>query len=105
MYFYKDLNVGESVRGKEKKICRKLKQGAGMLHIHVITLNPGNDLFDIYPCAWFKQKALRNRPLCVIGIAGSHEEAVSMVTDMIRDIYAKSGNTDVKAYFLKNIRQ
>lgn len=102
MYFYKDLFVGESIRGKEKKICRKLKHGAGMLNVHVIALNSGRDLFDIYHCAFFKQKALRKRPLCIIGLAGSYEEAVSMVTDMIRDIYQKEGNTDIKAYFLKS---
>lgn len=102
MYFYKDLFVGESIRGKEKKICRKLKHGAGMLNVHVIALNSGRDLFDIYHCAFFKQKVLRKRPLCIIGLAGSYEEAVSMVTDMIRDIYQKEGNTDIKAYFLKS---
>jgi len=102
MYFYDDLRVGESVRGKEKKICRKLKRGAGMLHVHVITLNLGRDLFDIYHCAFFKQRALRKRPYCVVGIAGSHEEAVSMVMDMVQDIYKKAGNTDFKAYFSKD---
>lgn len=102
MYFYKDLFVGESVRGKEKKICKKLKHGAGMLNVHVITLNSGRDLFDIYHCAFFKQRALRRRPLCVIGLAGSYEEALQMVTDIIGDIYKKEGNTDIKAYFLKS---
>lgn len=105
MYFYKDLMVGESIRGKENKICKKLRHGAGMLQVHVITLNQGKDIFDIYHCAYFKQKALRNRPLCVVGLAGSHEEAVLMVTDLIRDIYARIGNTDFKSYFINNIKQ
>ena len=101
MYFYKDLFVGESVRGKEKEICKKLKRGAGMLNVHVIVLNSGRDLFDIYHCAFFKQRAFRRRPICVVGLAGSYDEAVSMVTDIVRDIYQKEGNTDIKAYFLK----
>lgn len=104
MYFYDQLFVGESVRGKEKKICKKLKRGAGMIQVYVITLNMGSDLFDIYHCAFFKQKAFRKRPFCIIGLAGSHKEAVSMVTDIVQDIYQKSGNTDFKAYFLDAMR-
>ena len=102
MHFYKDLLVGESVLGKENKICRKLKYGVGMLNVYVITLNQGNDNFDIYYCPYLKQKALRKRSLCVIGLAGSHEEAVMMVTGLIRDIYTKTGNTDFKVYFTDN---
>lgn len=72
-----------------------------MTKIHVITLNQGKDLFDIYHCAFFKQKVLRKQPLCIVGLAGSRDEAVDMVTEILGHIYRETGNTDVKSYFLK----
>lgn len=99
MWFYHPLLISESLRKKEKRICRKLRFGIGMTNIYVIVLGSGTNLFDIYHCAFFKFRFLRRRRLCIVGLADSHEAAVMMLADFMADIYQKTGNTDFKSYF------
>lgn len=99
MLFYHPLMVSESLKKKEKKICRKLKTGIGMTNVYVIVLGSGTNLFEIYHCAFFKFRFLRKRRLCVIGLADSHDAAVSMLAEFMGNIYQKTGNTDFKSYF------
>ncbi len=35
----------------------------------------------------------------MIGLADSHDAAVSMLAEFMGDIYQKTGNTDFKSYF------
>ncbi len=99
MWFYRPLLVSESLKKKEKKIRRKLRLGIGMTNVFVIVLGAGSNLFDIYHCAFFKPRFMRKRDICIVGLAGSRDEAVSLLSDFMADIYRKTGNTDFKSYF------
>lgn len=99
MWFYQPLLLSESLKKKEKKICRKLRLGIGMTNVYVIVLGGGKNLFDIYHCAFFKPRFMRKRDCCIVGLADSREQAVELLSDFMADIYKKTGNTDFKAYF------
>lgn len=101
MWFHHPLMVSESLKKKEKKICRKLRFGIGMTNVYVIVLGSGTNLFDIYHCAFFKFRFLRRRSLCIVGLADSHEAAVAMLAEFMADIYQKTGNTDFKSCFMQ----
>lgn len=59
MKWYPYLYVGK-VHQKKNKIIRKLKIGAGMIDVWVITeAANGEDQFDILSSAWLKQRAVR----------------------------------------------
>ena len=60
MKWYPYLYVGEGASKKKNKIIRKLKIGAGMIDVWVITeAANGEDQFDILSSAWLKQRAVR----------------------------------------------
>lgn len=99
MWFYRPLLTSESLKKKEKKICRKLRLGIGMTNVYVIVLGSGSNLFNIYHCAFFKPRFMRKRDLCIVGLADSRDQAVELLSDFMADIYRKTGNTDFKAFF------
>ena len=77
MKWYPYLYVGEGASKKKNKIIRKLKIGAGMIDVWVITeAANGEDQFDILSSAWLKQRAVRKKLPMIYGIAKGYEEAV-----------------------------
>ena len=44
--WYKNLYVGDNAKKKQKKLIRKINQGAGVIDIYLVTLavNPANSL-------------------------------------------------------------
>ena len=79
MKWYPYLYVGEGASKKKNKIIRKLKIGAGMIDVWVITeAANGEDQFDILSSAWLKQRAVRKKLPMIYGIAKGYEEAVDL---------------------------
>ena len=80
--------VSDSMWGKaskRKQIIRKLKIGAGMIDVWVITeAANGEDQFDILSSAWLKQRAVRKKLPMIYGIAKGYEEAVDLVVQMAK---------------------
>ncbi|MEG1847499.1 MAG: hypothetical protein RRX92_03275 [Lachnospiraceae bacterium] len=101
MRFYKELYVSDNCIEKKNKICWKLKHHAGQLNIFVITLAPGNDLLEIYHCAYLQQRYYKRTEQFIIGIAGGYEEAIALSTKIIDEVYQNTGTTDVKRYFME----
>ncbi|MBQ8592429.1 MAG: hypothetical protein IJ485_06775 [Lachnospiraceae bacterium] len=99
MKFYKKLYVGESIKNPVK-VRWKLAHGAGQLKIYVIALAGGDDLLEIYHCAYLQQKYYKKYPPFIVGIAGSYDEAVSLTQTIIEEVYADTGDFAVKEYIL-----
>jgi len=101
MIFYKDLYFSDGVKKNAKKIVLKLRQNAGMVHIHVITLSSNKeDLFDIYHSAILMQEYYKENPPFVVGIAASHEDAMRLVECIVNDIYMQSGSYENMRQFI-----
>ena len=99
MKWYGKLYVGPEAVKKQSKIIWKLKCGAGMLNIYLVTLaSNGKDLFDILPSHLLKQKALRRDLLMIVGIAVGYEEAVDLGVVIVEETIQKTGGTDVRQY-------
>ena len=81
------------------EIIRKLKIGAGMIDVWVITeAANGEDQLDILSSAWLKQKAVRRKLPMIYGIAKGYEEAVDLVVQMAEETYRETGNGDILRY-------
>ena len=100
MRFHKELYVGASIRNV-RKVKWKLKHHAGQLRVFVITLSGGRDELEIYHCAFLQQRYYKKYPPYIVGIAGGYDEAVELLQQMVSDIYEKTGNYQLKEYFLK----
>lgn len=101
MRFAKSLYVGEGI--KDSFLVRwKLKHHAGQLTIYVITLANGSDQLEIYHCALLQQRYYRQFPPTIVGLAKGYEEAVMLISTMAEDIFRKTGNYNMKDYFMRN---
>ena len=99
MWWLKNLYLGESVRGKEKEIRRKLRTNAGILGVHIlsISLQP-EEMIDIFPAALLKQRAFPRDELRVFGLAGSWEEALSMLRGIAEETMEATGDADMRSF-------
>ena len=104
MRFYRYLYVGESVTNPAK-VKRKLKNHIGQLSVYVICLAGGMNQLEIYHCAYLKQKYYRFHPPVVVGLAGSYEEAVTLVMQMTKESLDYTGCCNIKAYLRKRTKK
>ena len=99
MRFLKEMYVGEGIKNKQKVIW-KLKHGAGMLDVYIISLSNGNNQLDCMNCSYFKQKAIRNNVGLVVGLAKGYSEAQSLIILMVEEALRETGSANVKEYLI-----
>ena len=101
MRFLKEMYVGEGIKNKQK-VLWKLKHGAGMVDIYVISLSNGNDQLDCMKCSYFKQKAIRDSVGLIVGLAKGYSEAQNLILSMIEESLRETGSANVKEYLINN---
>ena len=95
----KDLRIGEGVK-KADKIRRKLNHGKIVPGVYLITFseNPRN-LLEIIPALTLIQQSAADICPEIIGIAGDKDEAVDMATEIIQEVYDKTGDFHIEEYW------
>lgn len=95
----KDLRIGEGVK-KVDKIRRKLNHGKIVPGIYLITFseNPRN-LLEIIPALTMVQQSAADICPEIVGLAGDKDEAMEMVTEMIQEVYDKTGDFRIQEYW------
>lgn len=101
MRFLKEMYVGNGIKNKHKVIW-KLKHGAGMVDVYVISISNGKDQLDCTLCSYFKQKAIRENVGLIVGLAKGYSEAKELIVSMIEEALQETGSANVKEYILKN---
>lgn len=105
--FINDLYLSDDVKSKVSNIKWKTICGIGMTGVHFITLAvTGEDIFDIYPAANFKQKFFRKGNYVVLGIAGSYSSASKLIGEMVSSALNATGDINkVKEYYQDYIKE
>ena len=103
MRFLTEMYVGEGIKNKQK-VLWKLKHGAGMVDIYVISLSNGNDQLDCMKCSYFKQKAIRENVGLIVGVAKGYSEAQNLMISMIEESFRETGSANVKEYLMNSKR-
>ena len=101
MEFYRRLYVGESVK-KVNTVKRKLRTGAGQFSVYLICLANNRDQLEIFHSGLLKQKAFPRKDLCVVGIAGSKEEAYRLVGKILAETLQAGMAGEMKQYLLQS---
>ena len=101
MRFLKEMYVGEGIKNKQK-VMWKLKHGAGMLDVYVISLSNGNDQLDCVKCSYFKQRAIRDNTGLIVGLAKGYSEAQNLIISMIEESLRETGSANVKEYLMNS---
>ena len=99
MRFLKEMYVGKGIKNKHK-VMWKLKHGAGMVDVYVISISNGKDQLDCTLCSYFKQKVIRENVGLVVGLAKGYSEAKELIVSMIEESLQETGSANVKEYIL-----
>ena len=100
--YFRHLYIGKTAAGMEKKIRRYVERGKDIPGVRLITLaSNGVDQLDIIPLLCLKQKIVRERLPVIAGLAGSREEAIEVVREMIGDAVRDTGSCDLRSWLVR----
>lgn len=106
MKWYKNLYLGEGVETKAREIINKIKKNKPTIDVYVIALasNPENQL-DVIPSWELLQKGYPKDRLRIIGLAQGKKEALQLVTDLVDEVYQKTGDVKILPYLKEEWRE
>ncbi len=98
--YHPNLYLGESVSKQDiNSIKRKLERKPLLANLYLITIsNHTSDQLDVYASGQLIQRYYKKHVPLVIGIAGSHAEALLLVEDLVRDCFEKRGDCELKEF-------
>ena len=99
MRFLEEMYVGKGIKNKDRTIW-KLKHGAGMVDVYVISISNSSEQLDCTLCSYFKQRAIRDSVGLVVGLAKGYSEAKELIVSMIEEALRETGSANVKDYIL-----
>lgn len=90
----------EHVKNRKKKIMRAISAGKIKPGVYCVTLstNPEN-LFDIMNVNEFKFPYYGKIDIYVLGLARGHDSAISLVIQMLNEVYQNTGDVKVREYY------
>lgn len=101
MHFLKEMYVGEGIKNRHK-VQWKLRTGAGLVDVYVISIANGNNQLECTYCSYFKQKIIREHVGTVVGLAKGYSEAQNLMVAMVEETFRKTGSANVKEYLINN---
>ncbi len=98
--YHPNLYLGESVSKQDiNSIKRRLERKPLMANLYLITMsNHASDQLEIYASGQLLQKYYKKRVPLVIGIAGSHGEALCLVETLVKECFEKRGDCALKEF-------
>lgn len=97
-----DLYLGDSINeNKLDKIIKKLEKKPIFSGVFLITVSRNaSDQLDIFDARQLAQSYYKKNPPYVVGIAGSHDEAVELVERLVQECLRARGDCALKEYLL-----
>lgn len=97
-----DLYLGDSINeDKLDKIIKKLERKPLFSGVFLITVSRNaSDQLDIFEAKQLVQSYYKKNPPYVVGIAGSHDEAVELVERLVQECLKARGDCALKEYLL-----
>ena len=101
MKYYHDLYLSKSLLSKKETIIEKLENNQWQLSKYLLVLaqNENNHL-EFFDSVLLTQNLMPKEDLFVVGIADSYLGAVDMVQKITEEVYASTGNTNIRSYLL-----
>lgn len=101
MKWRKNLYIGKSVKKHTGRIRKRLESGKTDVGHYLITFAENEkDQLDIINTIFLISEKRREELPEIIGIAGSEEEAIELVEQMIRDCLKSTGSADVRKWLV-----
>lgn len=102
MKFYYNLYVSDGLKNKKEKCIKKLESGKYPLGVYILVLpeNSENQL-EFYRATMLYQKYFYSRDIFIVGLAESYMEAIYLVEKITREVFEKTGDTDLRSCLLR----
>ena len=95
-----NLYTTEKTKKKLPVIMQKIRKGKLQPGIWLITIASNEqNLLDLFHSACYLQPVFQRMNPEIVGIAQDEEAARELVLEIIKDVYEKQGNFDVRTYF------
>ena len=100
--WYKNLYLGNTVRGQERKLIRRLEKGKPVPGVWLVTIasNEENNL-DLIPSELLLQKALRVQCPMIVGIGFTRLEALLVLARIVQEVYQETKDMNIRAWLLE----
>ena len=95
-----NLYLGDKLKKKKDKVVTSINNREATYGVYCIAFasHPGN-LFDIMDANELLFPHYKKSDVKIVGLAKGKEEAVTLVQDMLMEVYHKTGSFDVRTYF------
>ncbi len=99
--WYKKLYLGPNAAAHIGTIRKKAKEHRRMAGVYYITLaSTPENLLDIFHNALLSEKLFADHQCQkIVGVAEGKQEALRLVSDMILELYKKTGKFDMLSFF------
>jgi len=95
------LFLSDKMEKKKKKVIAAISKRKATFHVYCIAFaSQPDNLFDIMDANELLFPHYKKTDFCIVGLAEGKEEAISLVQDMIVEIYNQTGGFDVRTYFV-----
>lgn len=96
-----NVYVGKKMRNKKTNAVASINGSEVTFGVYCIAFasNPDN-LFDIINANELLFPYYRNKETRIVGLAKGKEEAMKLVQTMLMEVYNRTGNFDVRSYFI-----
>ena len=99
--WYKNLYLGNTVKGQEKKLRRKLEKGNRRgIWLVTIASNEENNL-DLIPAELLLQKSLRVQCPMIVGMGFTRIEAMGILLEIVQEVYRETQDMNIRAWLLE----
>jgi hypothetical protein len=94
------LYVGDKLKKKKDKAIDSINNRKAIYGVYCITFasHPDN-LFDIIDANELLFPHYKRSEICIVGLAKGKDEAISLVQEMLMEVYKETGDFKVKNYF------
>jgi hypothetical protein len=94
------LYIGDKMKKKKDKVIASINNREATLGVYCIAFasHPSN-LFDIMEANELLFPHYKKAEVRIVGLARGKEEAITLVQDMLMEVYGKTGGFNVRAYF------
>lgn len=94
------LYIGDKMKKKKDKVIASINDRQATFGVYCIAFasHPDN-LFDVLEANELLFPYYQKSEIHVIGLAKGKQEAVSLVQEMLMEVYNKTGEFDVRTYF------
>ena len=100
MKWYEKLYVGKTVKKKKEVLTRGLEEGKRPFGIWVIMLPEGEaNQLELIPAWNLKFWRRKMEDAYIVGIAGSKEEAFSLLAEIAQDVLRGTGGAELRTWF------